>query len=95
MRELLTTPAGALALWLIAINLVTFAVYGADKRRARRGAWRVPEKTLFLLPLLGGSVGALLGMRVFHHKTKHWYFVWGIPLILLAQAALAVWLLYR
>lgn len=95
MRELLTSPAGALAVWLIAINLVTFAVYGADKRRARRGAWRVPEKTLFLLPLLGGSVGALLGMRVFHHKTKHWYFVWGIPLILLAQAALAVWLLYR
>ena len=50
---------------------------------------------LFLLPLLGGSVGALLGMRVFHHKTKHWYFVWGIPLILLAQMALAVWLLVR
>lgn len=95
MGELLTTPAGALAVWLIAINLVTFAVYGADKRRARRGAWRVPEKTLFLLPLLGGSVGALLGMRVFRHKTKHWYFVWGVPVILLAQMALAVWLLYR
>lgn len=95
MGELLTTPAGALAAWLIAINLVTFAVYGADKRRARRGAWRVPEKTLFLLPLLGGSVGALLGMRVFRHKTKHWYFVWGVPAILLAQLALAVWLLYR
>ena len=95
MKELLTTPAGALAVWLIAINLVTFAVYGADKRRARRGAWRVPEKTLFLLPLLGGSVGALLGMRVFRHKTKHWYFVWGVPAILLAQLALAVWLLYR
>jgi len=93
--ELLTTPAGALAVWLIAINLVTLAVYGADKRRARRGAWRVPEKTLFLLPLLGGSVGALLGMRVFRHKTKHWYFVWGVPAILLAQMALAVWLLYR
>ena len=95
MGELLTTPAGALAVWLIAINLVTFAVYGADKRRARRGAWRVPEKTLFMLPLLGGSVGALLGMRVFRHKTKHWYFVWGVPAILLAQLALAVWLLYR
>lgn len=95
MGELLTTPAGALAVWLIAINLVTFAVYGADKRRARRGAWRVPEKTLFLLPLLGGSVGALLGMRVFRHKTKHWYFVWGVPAILLAQMALAVWLLRR
>lgn len=61
----------------------------------RRGAWRVPEKTLFLLPLLGGSVGALLGMRVFRHKTKHWYFVWGVPAILLAQLALAVWLLCR
>lgn len=95
MKELLTTPAGALAVWLIAINLVTFAVYGIDKRRARRGAWCVPEKTLFLLPLLGGSIGALLGMRVFRHKTKHWYFVWGVPAILLAQIALAAWLLYR
>lgn len=95
MKELLTTPAGALAVWLIAINLVTFAVYGIDKRRARRGAWRVPEKTLFLLPLLGGSIGALLGMRVFRHKTKHWYFVWGVPAILLAQIALEAWLLYR
>ena len=95
MRDLLTTPAGALAVWLIAINVVTFAVYGIDKRRARRGAWRVPEKTLFLLPLLGGSLGALLGMRVFHHKTKHWYFVWGIPVILLVQAALAAWSLLR
>ena len=84
-----------LLVWLAVINLLTFIVYGADKRRARKGKWRVPEKTLFLLPLLGGSIGALLGMRVFHHKTKHWYFVWGIPLILLAQMALAVWLLAR
>ena len=81
-----------LLVWLAALNLVTFAVYGIDKAKAKRGTWRVPEKTLFLLPLLGGSLGALLGMRVFHHKTKHWYFVWGIPLILLAQIALAVWL---
>ena len=95
MKELLTSPAGLLAAWLLVINLATFAVYGADKRRARRGAWRVPERTLLLLPLLGGSVGALLGMRVFHHKTKHWYFVWGVPAILLAQLALAAWLLYR
>ena len=73
----------------------TFTVYGVDKAKARRGAWRVPEKTLFLLPLLGGSVGALLGMLVFRHKTKHWYFVWGIPLILLAQIALAVWVYFK
>ena len=83
-------------LWyLAAVNLVTFTVYGVDKAKARRGAWRVPEKTLFLLPLLGGSLGALLGMLTFHHKTKHWYFVWGIPLILLAQMALAVWVYVR
>ena len=87
--------AGGWTTWLLvylaAVNLVTFTVYGIDKAKAKRGAWRVPEKTLFLLPLLGGSLGALLGMRVFRHKTKHWYFVWGIPLILLAQIALAVW----
>lgn len=81
-----------LLVWLAVINLLTFIVYGVDKRRARKGKWRVPEKTLFLLPLLGGSIGALLGMRVFHHKTKHWYFAWGIPAILLAQIALAVWI---
>lgn len=84
-----------LLVWLAAVNVVTFAVYGIDKAKAKRGAWRVPERTLFLLPLLGGSLGALLGMKVFHHKTKHWYFVWGIPLILLAQIALAVWLYLR
>ena len=95
VAALLSDPAGLLAVYLAVINLATFAVYGADKRRARRGKWRVPEKTLFLLPLLGGSVGALLGMRMFHHKTKHWYFVWGIPAILLAQLALAVWLLTK
>ncbi len=83
-------------LWyLAAVNVVTFMVYGIDKRKARRGTWRIPEKTLFLLPLLGGSVGALLGMKVFRHKTKHWYFVWGIPAILLTQLALTVWLWLR
>ena len=89
-------PVITYLLWyLAAVNLVTFTVHGVDKAKARRGAWRVPEKTLFLLPLLGGSVGALLGMLVFRHKTKHWYFVWGIPLILLAQIALAVWVYFK
>ena len=81
--------------YLAAINLITFLVYGIDKWRAKRGAWRVPEKTLFLLPILGGSVGAIAGMRVFHHKTKHWYFKYGLPLILLLQIALVVWLKIR
>ena len=63
MPQLLTRPAFWLAAYLVLMNLVTFWVYGADKRRARRGRWRVPERTLFLLPLLGGSIGALAGMR--------------------------------
>lgn len=79
--------------YLAAINLLTFCVYGADKRRAKiPGARRVPEKTLFALALLLGSPGALLGMQVFRHKTRHWYFRFGIPAILLAQAAAAVFL---
>ena len=81
--------------YLAAINLVTFLVYGIDKLRAKRGAWRIPEKTLFLLPILGGSVGAIAGMKVFHHKTKHWYFKYGLPLILILQIALVVWLKMR
>ena len=85
----------ALAVWLVVINAATFAVYGADKSREKKGRWRIPEKTLLLLPLLGGSVGGLLGMAVFHHKTRHWYFRLGLPLMLLLQAALAVYLAAR
>ena len=82
----------AAAAYLVVVNLVAFTVYGADKRRAKKDRRRVPEKTLFLLALIGGSVGAWAGMYTFRHKTRHWYFVWGIPAILLAQVALAVWL---
>jgi len=86
VREYLPLAAGA---YLLLMNLAAFAVFGADKRRARRGAWRVPERTLFLLALLGGSVGALMGMRRFRHKTKHWYFRLGLPAILILQLAAA------
>ena len=79
----------AALVYLLLVNLVAFGVFGADKRRAKRGAWRVPEKTLFLLALIGGSVGAILGMRRFRHKTKHWYFRLGLPAILIMQLALA------
>ena len=82
----------ALLGYLAAVNLLSFTVYGADKRRAKKDKRRVPEKTLFLLAIIGGSVGAWAGMYTFRHKTRHWYFVWGIPAILLAQVALAVWL---
>ena len=89
-------PVITYLLWyLAAVNLVTFTVYGVDKAKARRGAWRVPEKTLFLLPLLGGSVGGILGMAAFHHKTRHWYFRIGLPVMFLLQAALAVYLAAR
>ena len=83
----------ALAAYLAALNLAAFAAFGADKRRARRGAWRVPEKTLFLLALLGGSLGAVCGMCAFRHKTRHWRFRYGLPAILLAHCALMIWLL--
>ena len=78
---------------LVLVNVVAFAVYGADKRRAKKDQRRVPEKTLFLLAIIGGSVGALAGMYTFRHKTRHWYFVWGIPAIMVIQIALAVWLM--
>ena len=64
---------------------------GIDKSKAKRGAWRIPEKTLFLLSIIGGSVGTWLGMYAFHHKTKHWYFVIGMPLILVGQIALVIY----
>ena len=88
-------PRRLLPLWLALMSLVLFAVMGADKRRAKKGAWRVPEKTLFLLALLGGAIGGVLGMRVFRHKTKHWYFAWGFPVLALLQLALCFWLFGR
>lgn len=85
----------ALLLYLAAVNVVAFAAYGADKRRAKKERRRVPEKTLFLLAAIGGSLGAWAGMYAFRHKTRHWYFVWGIPAILAAQMALTVWLAWK
>ena len=82
-------------LWLVLANLAAFLLMGLDKRRARREAWRIPEKTLFLFPLLGGALGGVLGMRLFHHKTRHWYFRFGFPLLLLAQLGLGGWLFWR
>ena len=76
-------------LWLAAVNIAAFCLMGEDKRRSKRGGWRISERTLFLSAALGGSMGAIAGMRFYHHKTKHWYFVLGMPLILLIQAALA------
>lgn len=79
-------------LYLVCINLAAFALMAADKRRARKGRWRIPERTLFGAALLGGSLGAIAGMVLCHHKTKHWYFVVGMPLILALQVAAGLWL---
>lgn len=81
-----------LALYLPAANLVAFVVMGVDKRRAKKGKWRISEKALFLPAVLGGGLGGTLGMRAFHHKTKHWYFRWGFPLLAAFQLAGLVWL---
>ena len=67
------------------INIVGFFSMFIDKRRAKKNQWRIPEKTLFLLAILGGSIGSNIGMRLFRHKTKHWYFVYGMPAILIIQ----------
>ena len=79
-------------LLLIAVNLVSFALYGLDKLKAKKGLWRVKESTLLLVAAFGGSVGALLGMEVFRHKTKHWQFKVLVPVFLALHVALGVWL---
>ena len=83
-----------LVLYGIIVNVAGFAAMGIDKGRARRKVWRIPESTLFLIALIGGSIGSLLGMYGFRHKTRHWYFVWGMPAILILQTALILYLLF-
>ena len=82
-------------IYMAVMSIITFAVFGLDKYKARHNRWRIREKTLFLLALLGGAPGAYLGMNVFHHKTLHKNFKIGIPLIMLAQFALIGWCLWK
>ena len=84
-----------LGLYLLAVNAAAFLVMGLDKSRARRGRWRISEKALFLPAVLGGALGGVLGMRTFRHKTKHWYFRFGFPLLLVLQAVLLGWLAWK
>lgn len=83
----------ALTFYLIGTNGLTFLLYGIDKWKAQKGKWRIPEETLFWLAIVGGSIGALLGMYLFRHKTKHKKFTLGIPIIILAQAVIVYFLL--
>lgn len=79
-------------IYLLVINLAAFGAMGVDKWKARHESWRIRERTLFLLALLGGSVGGIAGMFLFHHKTRHWYFKFGLPAVLALQL-IALWAL--
>ncbi|MBQ2980989.1 MAG: DUF1294 domain-containing protein [Lachnospiraceae bacterium] len=72
-------------IYAVIINIIGLFSMLIDKRRAIKNKWRIPEKTLFLIAVIGGSVGSIAGMRLFRHKTKHWYFAYGMPAILIVQ----------
>ena len=82
-------------IYLLAVNAVTFIVYGIDKYKAKHAKWRISEATLLLLAVIGGSIGAWCGMKVWHHKTMHKKFKYGVPMIFLLQLALAVWIVCK
>ena len=89
MKDLLRN---ILLIYVLLVNAVGLVLMLVDKNKAKRGAWRIPEATLFITAAIGGSLGCWAGMYLFRHKTKHWYFVLGMPAILLAQVALLIWL---
>lgn len=79
--------------YLALINVITFVVYGIDKLKAKKGKWRIPEVTLLLFAIMGGSIGAWLGIKVWHHKTMHKKFKYGIPIIVALQVGLCLYLM--
>ena len=81
--------------YLVIMNIIGIAVMGIDKLKAKRHAWRIPEKTLFIISILGGSAGTWAGMYLFRHKTKHWYFVIGMPAIFVLHAAACAYACFR
>ena len=83
-----------LIIYLVSVNIIGFALMGNDKRRARKNAFRIPEATLFAFAIIGGSLGATIGMFVFKHKTKHWYFKFGMPIIFVLQVAIVLALFF-
>ena len=92
MRAFVAAEWGVGALWGIFASVIDFALMGLDKGKARRDDWRIPERILWAFALLGGGPGGFLGMRCFRHKTRHWYFRYGFPLLALLDLALLVWL---
>jgi uncharacterized membrane protein YsdA (DUF1294 family) len=82
-------------IYLLAINGITFFTYGIDKWKAKRSKWRIPESTLLVMAVIGGSVGAWLGMKVWHHKTMHKKFKYGVPAIFFIQVALVGYVIFK
>ena len=82
-----------LYIYLLLINIVAFVLMGVDKKKAIKGKWRIPEKSLFLSALIGGSIGSIFGMYTFRHNTNAWYFVIGMPAILVIQIVIGILLL--
>ena len=78
--------------YLLAVNITSFLLYGIDKYKAKKGRWRISEATLLLMAVIGGSIGAWVGMRIWHHKTMHKKFKYGIPVIIIMQIALLAYL---
>ena len=85
----------AILIYLLAVNAVTFIVYGIDKYKAKHAKWRISEATLLLLAAIGGSIGAWCGMKIWHHKTMHKKFKYGVPVIFILEVALAVWIVCK
>ena len=90
LAQTLTTKN--IIIYLLIINIVNFWIMWYDKQEAKKQEWRVSERTLFILTLLGGSIGGIAGMYTFHHKTKKWYFKYGYPIILICQIMLTIYL---
>ncbi len=93
MQEIFTVQN--IVIYFIIINLIGFFIMWLDKRKAKKGAWRIPEKTLFIITALGGGIGTITGMYTFHHKTKKIQFVIGFPLITILEVITIIWFLVK
>lgn len=83
-----------LLIYFISLNILGLFLMGLDKYKAKKQLWRIPESTLFIIAIIGGSIGAIIGMYAFRHKTRRWYFVYGLPVILFLQIAILFAILY-
>lgn len=83
-----------ITMYLVVQNIIGFGIMGLDKWKAKKHAFRIPESTLFIIAIIGGSLGSIIGMHLFHHKTRHWYFLYGMPAILIIQIMFGLFLVY-